>query len=284
MARWALPQLGKRFSLRPLDEDEQRLADVVRLEAQVLAVLDMGEAVAQLLVIGADHQPVHAGRAVQSGEAGVEAAAGEAGGEHARFGGEAGVERLGHGSELRHEARRHAGGERDGMSGLPRVEPQQPRAGGGGADRADGGGGVPAAVAMHRVHPLADPAEDLQAGDIGVEAGPAGGAFLLGQREDGGDEDGAGMGLGGIEIVVEVERVGGGAVDQGRPGRGEAGAHADRGGGARRPSLGPSRRPCAVTGSAAPGMATAIVSMKARWAASQAASGQSAGVSASQAP
>jgi hypothetical protein len=36
------------------------------------------------------------------------------------------------------------------------------------------------------------------------------------------------MRLGGIEIVVEVERVGGGAVDQGGPGRGEARTLADR--------------------------------------------------------
>ena len=74
---------------------------------------------------------------------------------------------------------------------------------------------------MRRVHALADPAEDLQAGDIGVEAGAARGALLLGQREDGGGEHGGGVRLGRIEIVVEVERMRGGAVDQSRPGRGE---------------------------------------------------------------
>ncbi len=122
------------------------------------------------------------------------------------------------------------------MRGPARVELQQPRAGGGGADRADRGGGVPAAVAVRRVHALADPAQDLQPGDIGVEAGAARGVLLLGQREDGGGEHGGGMGLGGIEIVVEVERVRGGAVDHGRPGRGEARALADRGGGAVAPA------------------------------------------------
>ena len=114
------------------------------------------------------------------------------------------------------------------MGGGPGVEPEQARAGGGGADRADRGGGVPAAVAVRRVHALADAAEDLQAGDIGVEALPAGRALLLGQSEDGGGEDGGGVRLGRIEIVVEVERVGGGAVDQRGPGSGERDAHADR--------------------------------------------------------
>jgi hypothetical protein len=154
-------------------ENQQRLADPVGLEAQILAMLDMGQGVAQPLVVGADHQPVHAVGAIQRVEAGVDAGAGKRGGDDSGLGGEAGMYRLGHGAELRHEAGGHAGRDRDGVGGLLGVEPEQARTGGGGADRADRGGGVPAAVAMRRVHALADAAEDLKAGNIGVEAGPA---------------------------------------------------------------------------------------------------------------
>ena len=45
-----------------------------------------------------------------------------------------------------------------------------------------------------------------------------------------------GMGLGRIEIVVEIERVGRGAVDEGSPRGGESGALADGGGAARAPA------------------------------------------------
>ena len=120
--------------------------------------------------------------------------------------------------------------------------------------------------------------------DIGIEALPARCAFLFGKGEDRGDEDGAGMGLGGIEIVVEIERVRGGAVDQRGPGGGEGGVPCRLRWPRRSPRARLSSNTLRVTGSAAPGMATPIVSMKARCAASQAAWGQSAGVSASQCP
>ena len=174
-------------------------------------------------------------RPVERLEAGVDAGAGEAGGEHARLGGEAGMDGLVMVPNCDMKPAGHAGRDRDRIAGLARRRAEQAGAGGGGADRADRGGGVPAAVAVRRVHALADPAEDLQPGDVGVEAVAARGAFLLGQGEDRRDEDGGGVSLGRIEIVVEVERMGGGAVDQGRPGRGERGALADRGGGAGAP-------------------------------------------------
>ena len=92
-----------------------------------------------------------------------------------------------------------------------------------------------------RVHTLADAAQYLEAGDIGVEAGAARGPFLLRQREDCGGEDGGGVGLGRIKIVVEVERVRCGAVHQRRPWRRQPRALADRGGRARAPVTPPLR-------------------------------------------
>jgi hypothetical protein len=85
------------------------------------------------------------------------------------------------------------------------------------------------------VHALADTAEDLEAGDIGVEALAARASLLLRKRKDGGGEDGGGVRLGGIEIVVEVERMGGRAVDERGPRRGELGPEADCSGGAGAP-------------------------------------------------
>ncbi len=137
------------------------------------------------------------------------------------------MERLRLGAELRHEAGRHARRQRQRISRLLRGQAQQPRAGGGGADRAHGGGGVPAAVAVGRVHALAGAAHDLEPRDIGVEAIGARCALLLGEREDRGDEHRSGMRLCGIEIVVEIECVRGGAVDQRRPGRRQPGAEAE---------------------------------------------------------
>jgi hypothetical protein len=104
-------------------------------------------------------------------------------------------------------------------------------------DRAHGRRRVPAAVAMRRVQALADPAEDLQPGDIGIEARLTGGAFLLGDGQDRWREHGGGMRLGRIEIVVEIERVRGGAVDQRRPRRRKGRAHADGRAGAGAPVL-----------------------------------------------
>ncbi len=111
------------------------------LETQVLAVVDLGEIVAQRLVIGTDHQPVHAPGAVEGVEAGGHPRACQAGGDHPRLGGEPGVERLGHRAELRHEARRHARRQRQRHRRLVRGQAEQPRAGGGGADRAQRRGG-----------------------------------------------------------------------------------------------------------------------------------------------
>ena len=181
-------------------------------------MLDMGKPVAQRLVIGADHQPVHPRRPVQSGAPGVEPGAGEAGRQHAGFGGEAGMERLGHRAELRHEARRHAGRDRHRMGRLLRIQLQQPRARRRRPDRADRRGGVPAPVAVHRVHPLADPPEDLEARDISIDTVPPRRPFRLGQRKNGGNEHGGRMRLGRIEIVVEVERMRRRAVHQRSPG------------------------------------------------------------------
>ena len=264
-------------------EDEQRLADAGGFEAEILAVLDMGERVAELLVIGADHEAIHASRSVERVLAGVDPGPGEARRHHSGLGGEAGVERLRHRAELAHEAGRHAGRDRDRVGRRLGVERQQPRAGGGGTDRADRRGGVPAAVAVGRVHALADPAENLQAGDIGVEALPARRALGLGQREDGGGQDGGGVRLGRIEIVVEIERMGGGAVDQSGPGRGQPGGLQDRGRRAGAPVRTVSST-ASVAGSTAPAMVTPSTSINWRWADSSAASGQASGVSASQAP
>ena len=182
---------------------------------------------AKLFEVRADHQAVHPRGAIERGKTGIDAVSGQARRQDSGLRRKAGVNGLGGGAELRHEPARHAGRDRQGESRLALFEPQQARASCRRADRADRRGRVPSPVAMRGVQALADASHDLQPGDIGVEAVKARCLLLLGQGQDGRHQHRAGMGFRRIEIVVEIERVRGRAIDECRPGCGEANIGAD---------------------------------------------------------
>jgi hypothetical protein len=208
--------IRKALYAKAVAEDQQRLADLLGFETEHRLVA-IRELVAQSLVIRPDHQPVHAYAAVQGIRARIDAAAREACGHDASLGRETGVERLGHGAELRHEPAGHAGCDRQGMAGLLRREGEDARRRGRGADRADRRRWRASPRCGAPGSPLPYAPEDLEAGDIGVDAVRARGAFLLRQSKDRGDQHRGRVRLSWIEIVVEVERMRGRAVDEGGP-------------------------------------------------------------------
>ena len=144
---------------------------------------------------------------------GGEAGFGQAGGHDAGMGGFAGMERLGHGAEIRHQAGGLRCAEGDGDGGFLGVQLAQLGAGRGGADRAIKPGGMPALLVQQPGVAAEQFSPGLIAGDVGGDHVGAGGAEMFGLGQDGGDQDGAGMAAQG-DIVI-VQRMGGGAVDPG---------------------------------------------------------------------
>ena len=131
------------------------------------------------------------------------------------------MERLRHGAELALGAGGEAGGEAERGGGLRGIEAEQPGASGGGGGRAQGRGGVPALEVVGHVERLAEPGHDLDACDERIRARCAVGAPLLAEREQGGHQHRADVGVADLQHVVVVQRVGRRAVDQRSPGRGE---------------------------------------------------------------
>ena len=112
------------------------------------------------------------------------------------------------------QAARLGRGDRQGASRRPGVEPHDAGRGGGGADGADGRGAVPAPLVVGRVHHGAERALHLEADDVGVEQLAPRGSGRLAGRQSGRDERRARMRQRHPAHVVEVERVGGGAVGE----------------------------------------------------------------------
>ena len=139
----------------------------------------------------------------------------------------AGMERLGHGAELYLRAGRMAEADAERALNAVRVKPHQPRRGAGGADDTDGAGGVPTLFVMRDVDAGADYHHRLQPGDIGVENGPAAGTAFLAQRQQGRCQHRRRVAAIAVVVVVEIERMGGGAVDQRGVRRGHAPGAAD---------------------------------------------------------
>ena len=133
------------------------------------------------------------------------------------------MERLGHGAEIRHQPGTLRRAERDRLRGLFRIQPSQRGAGGGGGDRAEDAGRVPALavmraeVARHQLGP------DLVAGEEGGHHVAARAAQALRLGQNGRHQHRARVAA--QRNVVVVERVGGRAVDPGgfRRGRRAAG-------------------------------------------------------------
>ena len=94
-----------------------------------------------------------------------EAARRQLGRDDAVFGGAAGVQRLGHRSEVDADTGAHAGGDAERVRQLSAVEAQQLRGARRGAERADRAGGVEAAQVVIRVDRLGDLALDFEAGE-----------------------------------------------------------------------------------------------------------------------
>src|SRR5690606_41125232 len=84
-----------------------------------------------------------------------------------------------------------------------------------------------AARGLIGAYAAADAAPDAEPRDIAVDEVRAGQVLGIGDGKKGGGEDGGGVCLGRIEIVVEVKGVGGDAVHERGPGRGHAAAVAD---------------------------------------------------------
>ena len=148
-----------------------------------------------------------------------ESLAGQQGGIEAVAGAVADMQRLGHGAEVSLEAGGEAGGERD-RDGHPRcVQPHQATAGRGRAEHAERGRRVPALFVMVKIHRAAEAGFHLETRDIGIEEIPSAhrhavGPQLVGEREQGGQDRRGGMAAHRVGAVVEIERVGGRAVDQ----------------------------------------------------------------------
>ena len=126
----------------------------------------------------------------------------------------ASVQWFGHAAEARAQAagRRRGDAQRHGHALF--AEPEQAAGCGGSRQGAEGAGGVPAALVMLRVERAAELAEELEAHHVGVDQGAAARGHQRRDGEQGGGEHGAGMGVGGVVGVVEVERVCDGAVVQ----------------------------------------------------------------------
>ena len=202
-------------------------AEALRQDGPVLT--GMRFAVAILGAAGRDRMQ-EALRMFERVHAGGEAGLGEARRHDAGVSGFAGVERLGHGAEIRHQAGTLRGAERDRLRGLFGVQTAQAGAGRRGADGTVEAGGVPAllvqqaAVATEQLRP------GFVAGDVGDDHVGARGVQGFGLGQDGGDQHGAGMAA--QADVVVVERVGGGAVDPGGLGGGALLCAEGEGGGA----------------------------------------------------
>ena len=94
------------------------------------------------------------------------------------------------------------------------------------AHRAEHGGGVEAGFVHGLGHDGAEAADDLGAHGEAAQDGCAAEAFLLGECQHGGNDDGAGVDRAALEGVVEVLAMRGGAVDEGGAGGGESAAWA----------------------------------------------------------
>ncbi len=126
------------------------------------------------------------------------------------------MQRLAHGAEHRFQPRRLGRGNAERGRGLFRIEAEQMRAGRGRPEAADRAGGMEAASVVIRQHQGSDPAFGLIAGDeSGKEIGAAR-ARIFGERQQRRhDRDGRVAAHGHVDVVV-VERMGRGAVHQGR--------------------------------------------------------------------
>ncbi len=84
-----------------------------------------------------------------------------------------------------------------------------------GAEGAERRGGVPALLVMMEIDGAGDLGLDLDAGDIGLQHRGASRALMLGQRPQRRHHRRGGMAAQRVAAIVEIERVGGGAVDGG---------------------------------------------------------------------
>src|SRR5262249_29424012 len=95
------------------------------------------------------------------------------------------------------------------------------------AEDAERRGRVPALGVVIEVHAYRDLALGLEAGHVGGDEVAAGRADGIRQREEPGQDRRRRVAADGVVAVVEVERVGGGAVDERRVERGDALAAAE---------------------------------------------------------
>ena len=115
-------------------------------------------------------------------------------------------------AELTHEAARAAGGHGNGVCCFINAEPHDACASGRSAYGAHRCGRMPAPIAVEWIDRLSHPTHDLQTDNITIDHVGQTGILLLGYGEQCRDQDGAGMGFGGIKIIVKIERVSTGAI------------------------------------------------------------------------
>ncbi len=117
------------------------------------------------------------------------------------------MERLGHGAEIRLDARCHGSGQRQRRRDLLDVELQQLGAGRGGAEGAERRCRVPALLIMMEVHRAAELGLDLHADGVGRQYVAAAGAERFAQRPQGRENRRRRMAADRVAAIVEVERM-----------------------------------------------------------------------------
>ena len=168
---------------------------------------------------GAPHRDQEALRAVDGPLRGGERFAREERRQYPVARGQPALQRFDHRPEVLLQAARLGRGDGQRPSRRLGVEPHDARRRGGGADGADGRGAVPTLLVMGRVHHQAEGAFDLETDDVGIQQRPSGGVGRLARGQSRGDQRCARMRQRHPAHVVEVERVGGGAVGERGVGR-----------------------------------------------------------------